>query len=213
MKVPKLKPNESAKSFKARVKAWERATGKKYPRRKIGIKSDEQRVLEGEPRLKGLTKTKDYSANYEDTAKEFATQRFLKTQKKKTESDLDDERKEAQLETLGKTDFSKIKLPPQKTKLQIKDSPKKPSPTWGVENKKKTTEQANKTSKPKNEDKAETLKIKKKKKYTARDRMREKNEERFGKEAVNRLKIRHSEWKKARKEGKLKEWEKKYKRK
>tara|TARA_R100000234_G_scaffold48436_1_gene28967 strand:- start:3113 stop:3766 length:654 start_codon:yes stop_codon:yes gene_type:complete len=217
MKVPKLKPNESAQSFKARVKAWERATGKKYPRRKIGVKSDEQRVLEGEPRLKGLTKKKDYSANYEDTAKEFATQRLLKTQKKKTEADLADEKKEAQLETLGKTDFSKVKLPPIEKKKDNNEKVKiKKAEPIGKADKtnKKPAEPIGKTNeKSKVKDLTIEKKPKKKKKYTARDRMREKNEERFGKEAVNRLKIRHSEWKKARREGKLKEWEKKYKRK
>jgi len=211
MKPPKLRPNESAKSFRARVKKWEKATGKKYPR-SFSEQSNEERILKGDFRL-GIEKRKDYSSNYDDEIKESQTQKAIRTQRKKSTQDVKEESKEASLESLGKTDFSKVKLPTQKTKLQIKDSPKKPSPTWGVDNKKKTTEQANKTSKTKNEDKAEPLKIKKKKKYTARDRMREKNEERFGKEAVNKLKIKHSEWKKARKEGKLKEWEKKYKRK
>ena len=40
-----------------------------------------------------------------------------------------------------------------------------------------------------------------------------KNREIHGDTAINKLKIRHADWKKARKEGKLKEWEKKYKRK
>ena len=212
MKPPKLRPNESAKSFRARVKKWEKATGKKYPR-SFSEQSNEERILKGDLRLGIGKKRKDYSSNYGDEIKESQTLKAMRTQRKKSTQDVKEESKEASLESLGKTDFSKVKLPTQKTKLQIKDSPKKPSPTWGVDNKKKTTEQANKTSKTKNEDKAEPLKIKKKKKYTARDRMREKNEERFGKEAVNKLKIKHSEWKKARKEGKLKEWEKKYKRK
>ena len=37
------------------------------------------------------------------------------------------------------------------------------------------------------------------------------NEEIFGKKKVDALKIKHAAWKQARKEGTLKEWEKKYK--
>ena len=215
MKLPKLKPNETSSSFKARVKAWERATGKKYPTRKIGVKSDEQRVLEGAVRLKGLDKKKDYSSEYEDEAKEFETQRTLKTQKKKTRQDVKDENKEASLENLGKTDFSKVKLPAQKTKLQIKDSPRKPSPEWGVKPIGKADDSNKTSAKPigKTDEKGKpnnlTIKKKKKKMHS----IEKKNREIHGDKAINKLKIRHADWKKARKEGKLKEWEKKYKRK
>ena len=39
----------------------------------------------------------------------------------------------------------------------------------------------------------------------------QKNRELFGDKRIDALKIKHAEWKKARKEGTLKEWEKKYK--
>ena len=71
MKAPKLLKNESAASFKARVKAWEKATGKKYPKTFSG-KTNEERVLAGETRLTGLgIKPKDYTSEYSDEIKEF----------------------------------------------------------------------------------------------------------------------------------------------
>ena len=71
MKAPKLLKNESAASFKARVKSWEKATGKKYPTTFSG-KTNEERVLAGETRLTGLgIKPKDYTSEYSDEIKEF----------------------------------------------------------------------------------------------------------------------------------------------
>lgn len=210
MKLPKLKPNETSASFKARVKAWERATGKKYPTRKIGVKSDEQRVLEGAVRLKGLDKKKDYSSEYEDEAKEFGTQRTLKNLKKKSDQDVKDERKEAQLESLGKTDFSKVKLPEEKKKnINEKVKINKAEPIGKADDSNKNP--AKPIGKTDEKSKVNNLTIKKKKKKM--HSIEKKNREIHGDTAINKLKIRHADWKKAREEGKLKEWEKKYKRK
>tara|TARA_R100001463_G_scaffold20398_3_gene49734 strand:- start:80 stop:694 length:615 start_codon:yes stop_codon:yes gene_type:complete len=131
MKPPKLRPNESSKSFKARVKAWERATGKKFPRTFAG-KTDEERVLGGAVRNTGLNKPKDYSTNYGDEIKESQAEKARETQAKKSDRQVKDEKKESFLEQAGKTDYSKVPLPTQKTKLQVKNSPRKPSPEWGV---------------------------------------------------------------------------------
>ena len=56
----------------------------------------------------------------------------------------------------------------------------------------------------------------KKKRYTMRERMADKNRKIFGKnqageDIVTKLQQKHKEWKKARKEGKLDEWRKKWK--
>ena len=50
----------------------------------------------------------------------------------------------------------------------------------------------------------------KKKRSVRRPGGRKTNEEIFGKENVEKLKIKHSAWKEAKKKGTLKEWEKKY---
>ena len=65
MKAPKLKQNESTKSFKKRVAEWERVTGKPYPMT-FGGNSDEERVLRGETRMFGLNKPKTYTNESED---------------------------------------------------------------------------------------------------------------------------------------------------
>ena len=62
--IPKLKKNESAASFKARVKTWQLRTGKKYPKPGIGPLSDEQRILAGALTIGSITK-KDYSKGKE----------------------------------------------------------------------------------------------------------------------------------------------------
>ena len=65
MKAPKLLENESATSFKRRVKAWEQRTGQKYPRSRFG-KSDEERVLDGAiTTTSRLDQKKDYSKDYD----------------------------------------------------------------------------------------------------------------------------------------------------
>ena len=120
MKPPKLRPNESVKSFKARVAKWEKATGKKYPR-SFSEQSNEERVLKGNPRI-GLGKTKDYSSNYDDEIKESQTNKARTSKIRNTTSqDAKDTKKERSLETLSKTDFSKVKLPPSE-KVKIKTS-------------------------------------------------------------------------------------------
>jgi len=120
MKPPKLRPNESVKSFKARVAKWEKSTGKKYPR-SFSEQSNEERILKGNPRI-GLGKTKDYSSNYDDELKESQTNKArIKKKVNTTSQDAKDTKKESSLESLGKTDFSKVKLPPSE-KVKIKAS-------------------------------------------------------------------------------------------
>mgnify|MGYP003117298616 CR=1 FL=1 len=71
MKAPKLKPNESTKSFKKRVAEWERVTGKKYPTTFSG-KSNEERVLAGGSQNFGLNKPQDYyDREYQEQIREF----------------------------------------------------------------------------------------------------------------------------------------------
>ena len=129
MKPPKLRPNESVKSFKARVAKWEKSTGKKYPR-SFSEQSNEERILKGNPRI-GLGKTKDYSSNYDDEIKESQTNKARTNKKRNTTSqDAKDTKKERSLETLGKTDFSKVKLPPsEKAKIKpTKETKETPPP-------------------------------------------------------------------------------------
>ena len=74
MKAPKLLENESATSFKRRVKAWEQRTGQEYPRSRFG-KSDEERILDGAiTTTSRLDQKKDYSKDYDldQVAKEEA---------------------------------------------------------------------------------------------------------------------------------------------
>lgn len=74
MKAPKLLENESATSFKRRVKAWEQRTGQKYPRSRFG-KSDEERILDGAITMTSRLDPKtDYSKDYDldQVAKEEA---------------------------------------------------------------------------------------------------------------------------------------------
>ena len=74
MKAPKLLKDESATSFKRRVKAWEQRTGQKYPRSRFG-KSDEERILDGAiTTTSRLDQKKDYSKDYDldQVAKEEA---------------------------------------------------------------------------------------------------------------------------------------------
>ena len=157
MKPPKLRPNESSKSFKARVKAWEKATGRKFPRTFAG-KTDEERVLGGALRNRGLNKPKDYSTNYGDEIKESQTQKARTTQASKSDRQVKDEDKESFLERAAKTDYSKVKLPDNKTKLQVKNSPQKPSPEWGVGAKKEGSANKEKLKSPNNESKEQFLK-------------------------------------------------------
>ena len=105
MKAPKLLKNESPSSFKARVKAWESNTGKKYPTTFSG-KSDAERILAGETRLPGLgIKGKDFTSEYLDQIKEY--------QRTKPKQSVED-RDEQQIADIasGKTDLSKIDTTP-----------------------------------------------------------------------------------------------------
>ena len=65
MKAPKLLQNESAKSFKQRVAAWEKKTGQKYPRSFTG-QTDEERILSGAIQMGSAFESKiDYSKDYD----------------------------------------------------------------------------------------------------------------------------------------------------
>jgi len=206
MKPPKLKKNESTKSFKARVKAWERATGKKYPRTFSG-KTDSERVLDGAVRVMGLEKFKDYTTDYADEIKEYSTEKARVTQASKTDQQVKDEKKEAFLEK--KHDYSNVK------EGSVKESNNEKVKINRKGNGEKVVENGNKEETGKKNGKENKKALKIKKKYTARDRMREKNRKIFGKNSkgedrVNLLIKQHEEWKKARKAGKLDEWRRKY---
>jgi len=87
MKAPKLKKDESAESFRQRVAEWERVTNKKYPTTFSGM-TDEERVLKGDVRLRGLTIPKNYyDEDYKDEIKEFETSNIQSI----PEKDLDEE--------------------------------------------------------------------------------------------------------------------------
>ena len=65
MKAPKLLQNESAKSFKQRVAAWEKKTGQKYPQSFTG-QTDEERILSGAIQMGSAFESKqDYSKDYD----------------------------------------------------------------------------------------------------------------------------------------------------
>jgi len=65
MKAPKLLENESAKSFKKRVAAWEKKTGQKYPQSFTG-QTDEERILSGAIQMgSAFESKKDYSKDYD----------------------------------------------------------------------------------------------------------------------------------------------------
>ena len=65
MKAPKLLQNESAKSFKKRVAAWEKKTGQKYPQSFTG-QTDEERILSGAIQMgSAFESKKDYSKDYD----------------------------------------------------------------------------------------------------------------------------------------------------
>ena len=87
MKAPKLKKDESAESFRQRVAEWERVTNKKYPTTFSGM-TDEERVLKGDVRLRGLTIPKNYyDEDYKDEIREFETSNIQSI----PEKDLDEE--------------------------------------------------------------------------------------------------------------------------
>lgn len=72
MKAPKLLKNESISSFRTRVSAWEKRTGKKYP--KSGLGTREERALSNRVLLGTFGKSIDYSKDYnlDDEAKELS---------------------------------------------------------------------------------------------------------------------------------------------
>jgi len=210
MKPPKLRPNESSKSFKARVKAWEKATGRKFPRTFAG-KTDEERVLGGAVRNTGLNKPKDYSTNYGDEIKESQTQKARTTQASKSDRQVKDEDKESFLERAAKTDYSKVKLPNNKLKVSTQQASKdeKGDHEWGENEDGSKRKRQPSASYQMSKYKPNKEKLKSTKMHS----IEKKNREIHGDKAVDRLKQKHKEWKKARKAGKLDEWKKKWKKK
>jgi len=69
MKAPRLLKRESISSFRARVAAWEKSTGKKYP--KSGWGTREEKYLSNKALIGMTGPTKDYSQDYIDEIKEF----------------------------------------------------------------------------------------------------------------------------------------------
>ena len=120
--VPKLKQNESTKSFKKRVADWERVTGKQFPQSFSG-NTNEERVLKGESRNFGLNKPKDYAdSNWDDEVKEFEASKIKPT-------NIEDE-EDYQISEIfkGNVNLDKIKLPDQeevKTKEKVLSSKEK----------------------------------------------------------------------------------------
>ena len=72
MKAPRLLKRESISSFRARVAAWEKRTGKKYPQTGWGTR--EERALSNRAMIGISGPTIDYSKDYnlDDEAKEFS---------------------------------------------------------------------------------------------------------------------------------------------
>ena len=77
--LPRLKENETTKSFKSRVKTWEGVTGiKNIHQNKLGIPTNESRVIRGDIRWdSGLKIPQDYTADpdWNDTIKDLEAQK------------------------------------------------------------------------------------------------------------------------------------------
>ena len=146
MKAPKLLKNESATSFKRRVKAWEQRTGQKYPRSRFG-KSDEERILDGAiTTTSRLDPKTDYSKDYDldQVAKEEALspgyyqeyseseegKRFLAEQEE-LQGNIDQGLKEQAYARAasGKINYDEVELPGEEDKTNFVQTP---SPTWGM---------------------------------------------------------------------------------
>tara|TARA_R100001082_G_scaffold98689_1_gene67079 strand:- start:134 stop:526 length:393 start_codon:yes stop_codon:yes gene_type:complete len=119
--------------------------------------------------------------------------RLTGTKRRKKQSEFAVAKKKATAEQLAK---SQKKIKEQTAKRHKSKGVAKPSSLGGGLTSKTTT----------------TTKAKSKSKI-ARAGGQKTNEEIFGKKKVDALKIKHSEWKKARKEGTMDEWNKKYKKK
>ena len=118
--------------------------------------------------------------------------RLTGTKRRKKQSEFAVAKKKATAEQLAK---SQKKIKEQTAKRHKSRGVAKPSSLGGGLTSKTTTTKAKSKSK------------------IARAGGQKTNEEIFGKKKVDALKIKHSEWKKARKEGTMDEWNKKYKKK
>ena len=218
MKAPKLLKNESSTSFKARVAAWEKRTGKKYPRTFSG-KTNEERVLGGAIQNRGLNILRDYSKDYnlDDEAKELS---------------LDPSNNKRWRESEEGVKFSREQLAIQQN---VEDAAKEEAYAKAVKGNKNLEESigknVNSLTKQVTEAKAgipsdgkdegtsyehplsdhdynpESTKRNRPPKMNPIER---ENRKRFGDEKIDALKIRHADWKKARKAGTLDKWRKKY---
>ena len=229
MKAPKLLKNESFVSFRKRVAMWEKKTGKTYPRSKrISMHgSVEDRILDGGIQMTGITPKTDYSKDYnlDDEAKELSLDpsnnkrwreseegvKFSREQLAIQQNVEDAAKEEAYAkavkgnknleESIGKNVDSltnqvtavKEGIPPD-GKDEVKsnvDIGLKPSHYTG-----KASEDNASSSSPNT--------------YKRMNPIERENRKRFGDEKIDALKIRHADWKKARKAGTLDQWRKKY---
>ena len=234
-KAPTLLKGETGDSFRNRVQAWEGATGKEFPKTFSG-KTDEERVLSGESMLSGLNITKDYSYEYRDEITDYqrtlkkdstsnpysevdttplnqqelqinkAAEKFHRDNEKRMEEANRKERQEISDDykasydpwdaknfmPVGTTDAQFTKNGGYKTSLNIPQ----PVPSDAQDLKGLNTNSGSNTSSSNT--------------YKRMNPIERENRKRFGDEKIDALKIRHADWKKARKAGTLDQWRKKY---
>ena len=217
MKAPRLLKQESISSFRARVAAWENRTGKKYPQTGWGTR--EERALSNRAMIGISGPTIDYSKDYnlDDESKEFSLDpsnnkrwreseegvKFSREQLAIQQNVEDAAKEEAYAkavkgnknleESIGKNVNSLTK---QVTKA------KEGIPTDGKD---EGTSYEHPLSDP--DYNPESTKRNRPSKMNPIER---ENRKRFGDEKIDALKIRHADWKKARKAGTLDKWRKKY---
>ena len=125
---PKLLPNESPANFRARVRAWQQATGKQYPKSFSGKSTTEERLLSGEL-LYGTWGTKynqDLSeSDLDDYKREISTAQSVANQKDPKwrmqqslkQLDIQDAKREKWL-----TDFNMAKVREIQREMQAEDA-------------------------------------------------------------------------------------------
>jgi len=221
MKAPRLLKNESTASFRTRVAMWEKRTGKKYP--KSGWGTREERALSNRIKLgdfgqsNQLDYSKDYNlddqlkeeslaggyAKYKDSkeGKEFIKQQLtiqeaIDQDKKENFAfkaskglDVDTSQVDNAVDTLNKLkgkNKQELSIPNKETKNEgYEDEHPLSDPDYNRESTKKN-------------------------KPIKRGAIERENVKRFGEDVVDKLKIKHADWKKARKSGTLDKWRKKY---
>ena len=253
MKAPRLLKRESISSFRARVAAWEKSTGKKYP--KSGWGTREEKYLSNRAMIGMSGPTIDYSQDYIDEIKEFESANIKLPDKKDR-----DEQAIADIRS-GKVNPYTMDLPGKKQlvidkrlaeidaadKKRLNDAraaenqeireqvalDKETNP-WGIDNVKRATgmevgrtdaqytkeggytpkfNKQNTKEKGGLQTPSPILGINKESSKSTSKRMgaiERENRKRFGNTKIDALKIRHADWKKARKAGTLAQWRKKY---